>query len=198
MKIREISYPHNSGRSVRTWKNPKSHQNHCQQNNGGYRDSLSTNEFRQVFSEKWYAKVSLCLTQQKKRKESILDCIRTVAKTEETSLMTIVSLAMQLLTNDVDNREIASFAKTMVFDGNFGREVVKSVPIDKSVFLIDLLKIERRKYTHLLQLLLPNGIKLSAYNKVVDFRDTLIYDLAFTFIRTHRIQSECVLLICSL
>ena len=117
--------------------------------------------------------LSLYLTQQRNRLESVLNCIRTVAKTEETSPLTIVSLAMQLLANEVANREIASFDKTMVYDGNFGREV-KCVPIDKSLFLIDLLEIGRRKYTHLRQFFLPNGVKLSAYNKVVDFRDTVI------------------------
>ena len=54
-----------------------------------------------------------------KRFESVLNCIRTVAKTEETSLITIVSLAMQLLANDVDNREIAF--KRRDYFGNVAR-----------------------------------------------------------------------------
>ena len=60
--------------------------------------------------------LSLCLTQQRKRLESVLNCIQTVAKTEETSPITIVSLAMQLLANNVDNRDIASKRR-----GNFGK-----------------------------------------------------------------------------
>ena len=101
-----------------------------------------------------------------------------MAKTEETSPLTIASLAMQLLANEIDNRETSSLAKSMIYDGNFGKDVAKVVPVDKSLFIIDLLEIGRRKYTQLRQLLLPNGVNFPAFNKLVDFRDNV-------FLRSH-------------
>ena len=47
------------------------------------------------------------------------------------------------------------------------------VPVDKALFLLDLLEIGRRKYTHLRQTLLPENISFPSYSKVVDLRNFL-------------------------
>ena len=67
--------------------------------------------------------LSLCLTQQRKWLESVLDCSRTLSKTEETYTVIIVSLAMQLLANEVDNCETASIARSIVYAEFWKRRV---------------------------------------------------------------------------
>ena len=71
--------------------------------------------------------LSLTIKQQRTRLESVLECVRLVAESEETSQITIASLVLQLLANERNNRDIASFAKCIAFGGNFGNELVKSL-----------------------------------------------------------------------
>ena len=118
--------------------------------------------------------LTLTFKQQRTRLESVLQCVKLVADIEATSPVTISSLVLQLLANEVHDTDTATFAKTVAYGGNFGKEIVKEIPVNKSLFVLDQFELGRRKYTQLRQLMLPCGVEFPAYNKLVDFRDSVI------------------------
>ena len=83
--------------------------------------------------------MSLCLTQLQKRLESVLNFIRIVAKNEETSPITIVSLAMQLLANGVNISLNLSYMMEILEE-----KLWNVFQLTILYFLIDLLDIRRR------------------------------------------------------
>ena len=83
--------------------------------------------------------MSLCLTQLQKRLESVLNFIRIVAKNEETSPITIVSLAMQLLANGVNISLNLSYMMEILEE-----KLWNVFQLTSLYFLIDLLDIRRR------------------------------------------------------
>ena len=46
--------------------------------------------------------------------------------------------------------------------------------VDKTLFLLDMLEIDERKYTKLRQHLLSSNIEFLAYQKVADYRNDII------------------------
>ena len=106
--------------------------------------------------------VDFSLQQQRFRISSVLESIRSVAVIENTSEIKIAALALQLLCNEADNREVAKVSKSIVhdkFSGQFGHTSKnKELDVDKALFLLDLLEIGKRKYTLLRQLLLSSEI----------------------------------------
>ena len=81
---------------------------------------------------------------------------------------------MQLLANEEDNRQVSKFAKEIVVSGGFSNINERLVPVDKALFLLDLLEVCRRKYTQLRQTLLPDKIVFPSYAKLADLRDIVI------------------------
>ena len=95
---------------------------------------------------------NITLQQQRVRLSSVLDSIRVLAEIENTSQVKIAALALQLLSNKIDDRQIAKVSKSIVYDkfhGQFGKTLKKEVDVNKSLFLLDLLEIGKRKYTQL-------------------------------------------------
>ena len=117
---------------------------------------------------------SLRLPQQRIRLSSILEQIRETATIEDSTPVEIAALALQLLANEVDNRKTAKVAKGIVSSGGFSGMNLNYVPVDKALFLLDLLEIGRRKYTQLRQTLLPENINFPSYSKVADLRNELV------------------------
>ena len=116
---------------------------------------------------------SLRLAQQRIRLSSLLEQMREMATIEGSTPVEIAALALQLLANEDDNRKIAKVAKEIISSGGFSGINLNYVPVDKVLFLLDLLEIGRRKYTHLRQTLLPENISFPSYSKVVDLRNFL-------------------------
>ena len=85
----------------------------------------------------------------------------------------IAALALQLLVNEDDNRQFAKVVKEIISSGGFSGINLEYVPVDKALFLLDLLEIGRRKCTHLRQTLLPENISFPSYSKVADLRNLL-------------------------
>ena len=120
----------------------------------------------------------LSLQQQRTRISCVLESIRSLSVIENTSEIKIAALALQLLCNEGDNREVAKVSKSIVhdrFSGQFGyASKNKELEVDKALFLLDLLEIGKRKYTLLRQLLLSSEIHFPAYHKVADQRNSLV------------------------
>ena len=120
---------------------------------------------------------NLSLKQQRSRLSTVLDSIRVLAEIENISEIKIAALALQLVSNQFDARQVANVSKLIVtenFSGDFGKVVKKDVDVDKSLFLLDMLEIGKRKYTKLRQHLLSSYIQFPAYQKVVDRRNNII------------------------
>ena len=104
-----------------------------------------------------------------------MDSIRVLAEIENISEIKIAALALQLVSNQFDARQVANVSKLIAtFSGDFGKVVKKDVDVDKSLFLLDMLEIGKRKYTQLRQHLLSSYIQFPAYQKVVDRRNNII------------------------
>ena len=112
--------------------------------------------------------------QQRVRLSSILELIRENAIIEGSSTIESASLALQLLANEVDNRKVAKVAKEISSSGGFSGLSLNYVPVEKALFLLDLLEIGRRKYTQLRQTLLPENIHFPSHSKVIDLRNVLV------------------------
>ena len=120
---------------------------------------------------------NITLQQQRVRLSSVLDSIRVLAEIENTSQVKIAALALQLLSNKIDDRQIAKVSKSIVYDkfhGQFGKTLKKEVDVNKSLFLLDLLEIGKRKYTQLRQHLLSCDIYFPAYQTVADHRNNIV------------------------
>ena len=117
------------------------------------------------------------MKQQRSRLSTVLDSIRVLPEIEKISEIKIAALARQLVTNQFDARQVANVSKLIVtesFSGDFGKVVKKDVDVDKSLFLLDMLGIGKRKYTKLRQHLLSSYIQFPAYQKVVYRRNNII------------------------
>ena len=87
---------------------------------------------------------SLRLPQQRIRLSSILEQIRETATIEGSTPIEIAALILQFLANEVDNRKTAKVAKGIVSSGGLSGINLNYVPVDKALFLLDLLEIGRR------------------------------------------------------
>ena len=117
---------------------------------------------------------NISMEQQRSRLSSILESINSLSIIENTSEVKIAALALQLLSNQTDNREVARVSKSIVYDkfpGQFGKILKKDLDVNK---LLDFLEIGRRKYTQLIYHLLSSDICFPAYHKVVEQRNSII------------------------
>ena len=118
--------------------------------------------------------LKLSLQQQRTRLSSILEQLREIVSVEESTPFVIAALALQLLANEEDNRQVSKVAKEIVVSGGFSNINERLVPVEKALFLLDLLEVGRRKYTQLRQTLLPDNIVFPSYAKLADLRDIVI------------------------
>ena len=117
---------------------------------------------------------SVSLQQQRTRLSFILEQLKEVAAIENSCPVVIAALSLQLLANEEDNRQVALVAKQIVANGGFSNLNDKVVPLDKALFVLDLVGVGRRIYTQLRQTLIPKSIIFPSYSKVADLRNILI------------------------
>ncbi|KAI6654481.1 hypothetical protein LOD99_877 [Oopsacas minuta] len=122
----------------------------------------------------------LSLQQQRTRLSSPLECIKSLSVIENTTEISIAALSLQLLANEENNRQVATVAKEIIVSGGFCNLSNKHVPVDKALFLLDLLEVGRRKYTQLRQTLLPENIHFPSYSKLANLRDVMISRASIT------------------
>ena len=106
------------------------------------------------------------MKQQRSRLSNVLDSIRVLIEIENISEIKIAAFALQLVSNQSDARQVANVSKLIVtdnFPGDFGKVVKKDVDVDKSLFLLDMLEIGKRKILKLRQHLLSSYIQFPAY-----------------------------------
>ena len=114
-----------------------------------------------LYARKPLFKISL--QQQRTRLSSILEQLKETTIAENTTPIEIAALLLQLIANEEDNRPVAKVAKDIV-SGSFSYHTNQQVPVDKALFLLDLLEVGRRKYTQLRQTLLGDDIIFPLYS----------------------------------
>ena len=117
------------------------------------------------------------LKQQLLRLSSVLGAIRTLAEIEHVSEVKIAALALQTISNQSHCRQVAQVSKLIAHDnypGQFGHVAKKDLDLNKSLLLLDMLEIGKRKYTQLRQLLLSSDIRFRAYQNVIDQRNNIV------------------------
>ena len=80
------------------------------------------------------------MQRQLSRLSSVLESIKPLSIIENTSEIKIAPLALQLLSHQTNDREIAKVSKSIVYDkfpGQFGN-ILKQLDISKAVFLVDI------------------------------------------------------------
>ena len=117
---------------------------------------------------------SLQLQQQRLRLSFLLEQVRETSTIEGSTPVEIAALVLQLLANESDNRKTAKIAKEIISSGGFSGINLSYVPVDKALFLLDMLEMRRRKYTQLRQTLLTENIHFPSHSKVIDLRNILI------------------------
>ncbi|KAI6651135.1 hypothetical protein LOD99_5486 [Oopsacas minuta] len=75
---------------------------------------------------------------------------------------------------EVPIHSVATVAKEIIVSGGFCNLSSKHVPVDKALFLLDLLEVGRRKCTQLRQTLPPDNIHFPSYSKLANLRDVMI------------------------
>ena len=73
---------------------------------------------------------------------------------------------------------LVNSCQQLIENGTFGC-FVKRLPLDKSLFLLDFLEIGKRKYTRQRKLCKPEDIIFSPYNKISDYRASIIHPSSF-------------------
>ena len=115
--------------------------------------------------------------QQRSRLSSVLEAIQVLAQFEQVSEVKIATLALQAISNLSNCRQAAKVSKFIAnesFPGQFGYFAKKDLDLNKSLFLLDMLEIGKRKYTQLGQHLISSDIQFPAYQRVIDHRNTII------------------------
>ena len=93
--------------------------------------------------------------------------LKETAITENTTPIEIAALLLQLIIR-------LQLRKTYIVSGSFSYHTNQLVPVDETLFLLDLLEVGRRKYTQLRQTLLGDDIIFPSYSKVADLRNLVI------------------------
>ena len=91
--------------------------------------------------------------------------------------MKIATKALQAISNIADNRQAAQASKLIAhesFSGQFGYMARIDLDLNKSLFLLDMLEIGKRKYTQLRQHLLSSDVRFPAYQRVIEHRNNII------------------------
>ena len=115
--------------------------------------------------------------QQRSRLSSVLEAIQALAQFEQVSEVKIAALALQAISNLSDCRlaaKVSKFIANESFPGQFGYVAKKDLNLNRSLFLLDMLEIGKRKYTQLRQHLISSDIQFPAYQRVIDHRNSII------------------------
>ena len=107
----------------------------------------------------------ITLKAQRTRLNPLLNLIDTIAHKEEVEPKTIAAYALMLIANVSKDANTSNVCKEIITKGTFANEM-RSMPIDKSAFLLDLLEIGRRKYTNFRRLCKSEQITFPSYSKL--------------------------------
>lgn len=115
----------------------------------------------------------------------LLKLINQIAENENVHTKIIAAYAFQLISNESKDLSTAKYCKEFISKGTFV-ENSKSMPLDKSTFLLDLLEIGKRKYTNFRRLCKSENITFPSYSKLALYRQNVILSNELTFVNNEK------------
>lgn len=125
-----------------------------------------SNEFKKPLSD-------LTLKSLRTRLAPLLNIIEIMANKEKVDKKSIVTYALQLISNEEHDKKIPIVCKEIISSGTFAN-ALHQMPLNKSLFLIDLLQIGKRKYNDLRRLCKIENFIFPSYNLVAEFRSNIV------------------------
>ena len=123
----------------------------------------------------------LTLKGLRSRLAPLLQLIRQIAEKEDVSAKAISAHALQLISNESKDLSTANFCKEIIAKGTFA-DNSKTMPIDKSTFLLDLLEIGEAKYTSFRLICKSEDIIFPSYSKLVEYRKDAVLVNELTYV----------------
>ena len=114
----------------------------------------------------------LTLKSVRLRLSSLLNLIEILAEKEQTTPTEIAACALQMISNDKHDAKTACVCKEIISQGTYSPTSI--MPLEKSVFLLDLLKIGKRKYTDFRLLCKQEGLIFPQYVKLAEYPSDIV------------------------
>ena len=111
------------------------------------------------------------------RLRPILDLVSCVAQNENVEPITIATYILRLYSGEARNHDLVNLCQQLIESGTFG-SIVRRIPLDKSLFLLDFLEIGKRKYTKMRRLCKSENIIFPPYNKISEYRTSNILPIS--------------------
>ena len=123
----------------------------------------------------------LTLKSVRLRLSSLLNLVEALAEKEQTTPTVIAAYVLQLISNDNHDRSVAGVCKDIINNGTFSPTSL--MPLEKSVYLLDLLEIGKRKYTDFRLLCKSEGLMFPQYSKLADYRANIVLSNELSYLQ---------------
>ena len=110
----------------------------------------------------------------KNRLSSILGFVSCIAQNENVEPIAIATYVLKLYGGKARNYELVNSCQQLIESGTFDC-IVRRLPLYKSLFMLYFLEIGKRKYTRMRRLCKPEDIIFHPYNKISDYRASIIH-----------------------
>ena len=121
----------------------------------------------------------------RRRLSPLLNLIEVLAEKEETDSISIAAYALQLISQELSDKKLPIVCKEIISTGTFSRPL-QHMPTPKSVFLLNLLEIGKRKYTELRHLCKSENFIFPSYNTISEYRSNVMQSIEFQSIKNPR------------
>ena len=108
--------------------------------------------------------------------KALLNLINSLAEKEETDRILIATYALQLISQEFSDKKLPVVCREIISTGSFSKPI-QHLPISKSIFLLNLLEIGKRKYTDLRHLCKTENFIFPPYNIISEYRSKIVCQL---------------------
>ena len=85
----------------------------------------------------------------------------------------IAAYGLKLISNESRDNNTVDFCDQIISTGKFSNES-KTMPLDKSTFLLDILEIGKRKYTNFRRVCKSENVNFPSYSKLAHYRNNTL------------------------
>ena len=119
------------------------------------------------------------------RLSPLLNLINSLAEKEETDRILIATYALQLISQEFSDKKLPVVCREIISTGSFSKPI-QHLPISKSIFLLNLLEIGKRKYTDLRHVCKTENFIFPPYNIISEYRSKIVLSNDFKSIKNPR------------
>ena len=111
----------------------------------------------------------------------LLNLIDVIAEKEEVDSKIIAAYALKLISNESRDTNTVNVCDQIISTGKFSNES-KTMPLDKSTFLLDILEIGKRKYTNFRRVCKSENVNFPSYSKLAHYRNNTLLVNELTYV----------------